>query len=154
MSGVRPETWYRPGGSHAENRPEAPTWIVTGRWPAAVRVTVPGSGRSPGCCPFGLIGPPSMTNRPVRRPVPAAAPVWLVTVMWLVWLVWLAAEHPASASMASRDAQLRKVFMVPHPEVRKTDLWTSSPGMRFREPSAPLNRDLRCGTPGITAAFA
>jgi hypothetical protein len=26
---------------------------------------VPGIGRSPGCCPSGLIGPPSMSSLPV-----------------------------------------------------------------------------------------
>ena len=30
MSGERPATWYRPGGSQAENFPEAPTPTETG----------------------------------------------------------------------------------------------------------------------------
>ena len=65
MSGVRPAAWYRPGGSQTENLPEAPTPTETGRCLAAVKVTVPGIGRSPGCCPLGLIGPPSMSSFPV-----------------------------------------------------------------------------------------
>jgi len=66
MLGERPETWYVPGGSHTEKVPEAPTWTLTPRCPAAVKVTEPGMGRSPGCCPPGLIGPPSMSRLPVR----------------------------------------------------------------------------------------
>src|ERR1700732_5472335 len=62
MSGERPATWYRPGGSQAENFPDAPTPTWTGRCPAAVNVTVPGSGRSPGCCPPGTSGPPPMSS--------------------------------------------------------------------------------------------
>ncbi len=50
-SGERPATWYRPTGSQAENVPDARTPTSTGRCPAAVKVTVPGIGRSPGCCP-------------------------------------------------------------------------------------------------------
>jgi hypothetical protein len=57
MSGERPVTWYRPGGSQAENLPEAPTPTETGRCPGAVKVTVPGIGRSAGCCPCALTGP-------------------------------------------------------------------------------------------------
>jgi hypothetical protein len=29
ISGVRPETWYRPGDNHAENLPEFPTRMLT-----------------------------------------------------------------------------------------------------------------------------
>src|SRR5262249_24929313 len=65
MSGERPVTWYWPGGSQAENLPEAPTPTETGRYLGAVKVTVPGIGRSPGCCPYALTGPPSMSSRPV-----------------------------------------------------------------------------------------
>ena len=64
-SGERPATRYRPGGSDAENLPDAPTPTWTGRCPAAVKVTVPGIGRSPGCCPPGPSGPPSMSSLPV-----------------------------------------------------------------------------------------
>jgi hypothetical protein len=49
MDGERPETWYRPGGSGTVKRPEDPVVTETGRCPAAVMVTVPGMGRSPGC---------------------------------------------------------------------------------------------------------
>jgi hypothetical protein len=66
VEGERPETWYVPGGSGTEKVPEVPTWTATCRWPAAVKVTVPGIGRSPGCCPPGTIGPPSMTSLPAR----------------------------------------------------------------------------------------
>ena len=65
MSGERPAAWYRPGGSQTENLPEAPTPTETGRCLAVVKVTVPGIGRSPGCCPYGPTGPPSMSSRPV-----------------------------------------------------------------------------------------
>ena len=44
-------------------------WLKPEHDTAAVTVTVPGMGRSPGCCPPGLIGPPSMTNLPVKWPV-------------------------------------------------------------------------------------
>src|SRR6516165_48419 len=64
MSGDRPETWYRPGGSGTENSPEDPTVTVTAWRPAAVKVTVPDMGRSPGCWPPGPSGPPSMTSFP------------------------------------------------------------------------------------------
>jgi hypothetical protein len=36
MSGERPATWYRPGGSQAENFPDAPTPTRTGRCPVEV----------------------------------------------------------------------------------------------------------------------
>src|SRR5580700_5404071 len=72
MSGERPATWYRPGGSQTENFPDVPTPTWTGRCPAAVNVTVPGIGRSPGCCPPGPIGPPSMSSLPVTCPVARA----------------------------------------------------------------------------------
>jgi hypothetical protein len=49
MSGERPDTWYRPGGNQAEKAPEDSAWALTWRWPAAVKVTVPAMGRSPGC---------------------------------------------------------------------------------------------------------
>ncbi len=39
MSGERPESWYRPGGSRTEKVPEGPTRTVTRRCPAAVTVT-------------------------------------------------------------------------------------------------------------------
>ena len=59
-----PETWYRPGGSGTEKDPEAPAVTETGRCPAALNVTVPARGRSPGCWPPGPSGPPSMTSFP------------------------------------------------------------------------------------------
>jgi hypothetical protein len=111
MFGDRPETWYLPGGSQAENLPEAPTVIVTRLRPAAVKVTVPGMGRSPGCCPPGLIGPPSMTNLPVKWPVTGTC--WLVEG---TGLAWPAVAHPASAAVASRQAQVRATFMVLTPK--------------------------------------
>jgi hypothetical protein len=65
-AGELAETWYRPGASGTEKAPEDPTLTVTGRCPAAVMVTVPLIGRSPGCWPPGPIGPPSMTSLPAR----------------------------------------------------------------------------------------
>jgi hypothetical protein len=65
MSGDRPETWYRPGGSGAENVPEGPTWTATRECPFAVNVTVPDMGRWPGWRPPGPSGPPSMSILPV-----------------------------------------------------------------------------------------
>jgi len=62
MSGERPATWYRPGGSQAENFPDAPTPTWTGRCPVAVKVTVPRIARWPGCCPPGPIGRPGQVR--------------------------------------------------------------------------------------------
>jgi hypothetical protein len=104
MSGDRPETWYRPGGSGTENSPEDPTVTVTAWCPALVKVTVPDMGRSPGCVPPGLIGPPSMTSFPARRPLagctcpPAEAHP---------------AASPVSSSPASAQAQIRSDFIAP-----------------------------------------
>jgi hypothetical protein len=66
MRGERPETWYLPGGNRTEKVPEDPTETVTRRCPVAVKVTVPGIGRSPGCRPPGPSGPPSISSLPAR----------------------------------------------------------------------------------------
>src|SRR5580692_4760457 len=99
--GERPATWYRPGGSQAENFPDAPTPTWTGRCPAAVKVTVPGIGRSPGCFPPGPSGPPSITSRPARCPAAGACLLVAGACLLAACVCPLAAAHPAESSVAS-----------------------------------------------------
>src|SRR5690348_649204 len=102
----RPETWYRPGGSGTENVPEDPTMTMTGWRPAAVKVTVPDMGRSPGCLPPSPSGPPSITSLPLRCPEAGGCAA--------------AEAHPAASPVSStpliRHTDIRSGFIAPpHP---------------------------------------
>src|SRR5215472_4026177 len=101
-----------PGARPTEKVPERPAGTLTIRPPAAVKVTAPRSGRSPGCPPPGRIGPPSIRNLPVtvvvRVTVVVSAPDSTVPV---------AQPHAASSSTARAAVPAVGRFIVFPPTV-------------------------------------